>query len=237
MSTTQIVLRKRATLGWVDVEGLRDVAPVLIGLAPFAMVLGLAMSDSRIGTASGTLGSFLVWGGSAQIAAVGLMQSGAGILSILAAVVAIQARLLIYGAALEPRFRDQPRWFRWLAPHVVIDQNYALASARSDLQDPRRFRRYWLTVSGAIGVVWLSTIAVTMSFGALLPPDTPLTFGSVTVFVGLLVPRMRERRARVVALAAAVGAAAGVMLPSGLGLVLGIVVGAAVPSMLKGRSE
>jgi predicted branched-subunit amino acid permease len=236
MSTSDVALRRRFLVEWVDVDGLRDVAPVLIGLAPFAMVLGLAMSDVAISPAVGTLGSFLVWGGSAQLAAVGLMKSGAGIVSILAAVVAINARFLIYGAALEPMFRAQPPWFRWLAPHVIVDQNFALATARPELSDPNRFRRYWLTVAGAIAAVWLSTIAATMLFGALLPPDSPFTFGSITVFVGLLVPRLRDRYARRAATAAAIAAGAGVALPHGIGLVLGIAVGAVFPLLLE-RSQ
>jgi predicted branched-subunit amino acid permease len=237
MSTSQIALRRRSTFRWIDPEALRDVGPVLIGLAPFAMVLGLAMSDAAISTATGTIGSFLLWAGSAQLAAIGLMKSGAGIVSILAAVVAINARLLIYGAALEPMFRSQPAWFKWLAPHVIVDQNYALATSRPELREPNRFRRYWLTVAAAIGAVWLTTIAATMSFGALLPPKSPLTFASITVLVGLLVPRFHERHARRAALAAAVAAGAGVMLPHGIGLVVGILVGAFVPSLIDGRTK
>ena len=55
-------------LGWVDRAALHDVSPVLIGLAPFAMVLGVAMRDADISTPTGLIGSLVVYAGSAQLA-------------------------------------------------------------------------------------------------------------------------------------------------------------------------
>jgi predicted branched-subunit amino acid permease len=71
----------------------------------------------------------------------------------------------------------------------------------------------------------------------MLPPETPLTFGSITVFVGLLVPRLRDRHARRAATAAAIAAGAGASLPHGIGLVLGIAIGAFLPLLLERRAR
>jgi branched chain amino acid efflux pump len=54
----------------------------------------------------------------------------------------VNARLLLYSAALGDRFRAQPAPFRWLAPHFIIDQTYLMADARPALAG-RDFRRYW----------------------------------------------------------------------------------------------
>jgi predicted branched-subunit amino acid permease len=234
MIHTQIALRTDP-LSWVDRAALRDVSPMLVGLAPFAMVLGVAMRDADISTPTGLIGSLVMYAGSAQLAAIALMKSGAGIVSIMVAVAMINARFVMYGAALEPRFRSQPAWFRWLAPHFLVDQSYILADSRSDLGNPQRFRRYWLTVAAAIGVVWLSAIGLTLTVGDLLPAETPLTFAPTVILVGILVPKLRYKKARQAAVAAVLTTLCGASLPSGGGLLLGVVVGAFAPTLMARR--
>jgi predicted branched-subunit amino acid permease len=146
--------KPRFPLGPIDRDGLRDVIPALVGIAPFAVVIGVALSQLEISQWMGVTASALMYGGSAQLAASNLIRSGADLVTILVTVGIVNARLLMYGAALEPRFKDQPRWFRWIAPHFIVDQTYALVTGRPELaHDPARFRRYWLTIAGAISAV------------------------------------------------------------------------------------
>ena len=163
------------------------------------------------------------------------MKSGAGILSNMVAVALINARFVMYGAALEPRFRSQPAWFRWLAPHFLVDQSYILADSRTDLGNPQRFRRYWLTMAAAIGVVWLSAIGLTLTIGDFLP-ETPLTFAPIAILVGILVPKLHYKEARQAAIAAGLVTLCGASLPPGGGLLLGVVVGAFAPTLIARRS-
>jgi 4-azaleucine resistance transporter AzlC len=224
-------------LGWADRGALHDVGPVLLGLAPFAMAIGVAMRDAGISTPTGLIGSLAVYAGSAQLTAVTLMKSGAGIASILVAVAVINARFVMYGAALEPKFRSQPAWFRWWGPHFLVDQIYFLIDSRTDLDDPRSFRRYWLTVATVIGVVWVSVIGLTLNFGNLLPVETPLTFASIAILVGILVPKLKESKARQAAIAAALATLCGGALPSGGGLLFGMLVGTITPMLVGRRPE
>jgi predicted branched-subunit amino acid permease len=135
----------------LDRDALADIAPVLLALAPFAAVIGVQSSaDGR--TAGSVSGTLLLYAGSAQVSTLSLLHQGAGIASILLAVVLVNARFVAYSATLAPYFARQPTWFRWLAPHFVIDQTFAVVTARDDLVDRARFRRYWLTCGAAIGV-------------------------------------------------------------------------------------
>src|SRR4051812_19144878 len=105
---------------------LRDLAPVALGLAPFAVLIGVTGVRSGVGGGTGVLSSVALLGGSAQLTALTMLADGASPLAVVAAVALVNARFLLYAAALEPAFRDQPRWFRWLAPHFVVDPTYAL---------------------------------------------------------------------------------------------------------------
>jgi predicted branched-subunit amino acid permease len=216
----------------VDVEALRDVAPVLIGIAPFAMVIGVTLGRLEIPYLLGIAASGLIYAGSAQLAAMDLLGAGAATVTVLLTMAVVNARMLMYGASLEPMFRGQPACFRWLGPHFIVDQTYTLAMNRPDVaRDSKRFRRYWLTIGGAIGVVWLATIGTAMALGSLTGPHSPLAFAATALFIGMLVPKLAERRALITAGAAALVAGTAGALPHGLGLVAGIVAGMVVGSI------
>jgi predicted branched-subunit amino acid permease len=221
----------------VDAQALRDVGPVLVGLVPFAMIIGLSMSEARVAVPAGVIGSALLFSGSAQLAAVSLMTAGAGLGTVLVSVLIINSRFLLYGGALEGRFRNQPDWFGWLGPHFLVDQNFVLASARPDLRDPARFRIYWLTTAAAMSAVWLGSIGATMAIGPIVPHDLPLSFAPIAVLIGVLVPKLRRASARRAALAATIGAILGSVFAPEAVLLIGVCSGIAVELLEGGRGR
>src|ERR671913_2449149 len=121
---------------------LRDTVSVLSGIASFGLMLGVTISTLGSNPLAGLAGTFLVYGGSAQLTAVALLDRGIALpIAVLTAAV-VNLRLLLYSAALGERYRIQPRWFRWLAPHLIIDQTYLVATTRPFFPGPD-FPRYW----------------------------------------------------------------------------------------------
>jgi predicted branched-subunit amino acid permease len=203
---------------------LRDIWPMALGVVPFGLLIGVTLGRMHVGAASGLGSSALYFGGSGHIAALTLLQDGAGPAAVLAGVAVVNSRLALYAAVLQPRFADQPGWFRWLAPQVLVDQTYAVATARPDLHGAA-FRRYWFTAGGAFALVWLGSNAAGLALGPVLPPHSPLEIAAPALFVGLLVPHLARRPGAVAAGVAGVVAAAASVLPSGVGLVLGALAG------------
>jgi predicted branched-subunit amino acid permease len=223
---------RTVTEGVPDRDALRDILPVVVSVMPFAAVIGVTIAQATgVPHWGGLLAGPLMYAGSAHLVALTLLERGGGVAAVLGAVVVINARFAMYGAGLEPRFRTQPAWFRWLAPHFLVDQTYAIATARTDLTDPVRFRRYWLTAGLVLGTGWVGTMAAAMLLGPSLGPDSPLAFAPTAVFVGLLAPRLRARAARRPAVIGAVVAIVAAPLPHGLGLLAGAVAGV-LPTML-----
>jgi len=206
------------------VLALRDTASVALGMVSFGVTLGVAISVLGFGTLPGLVGAVAVYGGSAQLTAVTLVHQGAALLGVVISAAVVNSRLLLYSASLSPRFRGQPTWFRWLAPHFVIDQTYLLSTARPDL-DRRTFRRYWGWLGSFVLVVWSSSIATGMIAGPVLPAMPHLGFVGTAMFLGMLGPRLTNRPAVAAAVAGGlVAAAAGVVRPE-LGIICGAVAG------------
>ncbi len=204
---------------------LRDLAPVMVGLAPFALLIGVTGVRSGVGGGAGVLSSALLLGGSAQLTGLTMLAGGASPLALVAAVTLVNARFLLYAAALEPCFRHQPRWFRWVGPHFVVDPTYAMAARRDDLADPRRFRRYWFAAGVGLATVWVGLTVLGVVLAPVLPESAALDVAAPAMFLAVLVPQLRARPARAGASAAGVTAVVASPLPDGLGLLCGIAAG------------
>lgn len=188
---------------------LRDLGPVVVGLMPFGVLIGMTSVRSGVGGEFGLVTAVAWFGGSAQLAAITLLAAGTAPAAVVAAVVVTNARFLLYGAALEPRFRDQPGWFRWLAPHFVTDPTYALAVRRPGLAGGAGFRRYWLTVGAGLATAWLAATALGIAAAPLLPAGSTLGIAAPALFLlALLVPLLAAWPGLVGAVIGAVAAAA-----------------------------
>ena len=110
-------------------EGALAMVPLAAGYAPFALAIGVAAGASRDPLAAWA-GSLLMFGGSAQLLVIGLVDSGAGVWAAVAAAVVINARLLVFSATMAPVWRGASVLRRLAAAAVVIDPVWALTSRR-----------------------------------------------------------------------------------------------------------
>ncbi|WP_222271853.1 AzlC family ABC transporter permease [Modestobacter marinus] len=205
---------------------LRDARTVAPGLLPFGMLLGVTVVSTGASGLAGVLGGPIVYGGSAQLTALTLLDRGLGLAAVVLSAAVVNARLLLYSAALGHRFRAQPALFRWLAPHFIIDQTYLMADSHPELAG-RDFRRYWTWLGGTVLVVWTGSIALGVVLAPMLPPLPHLTLVGTAMFLGLLVPRLVDRPAVVAAVVGGgVAAAVSWVLPAA-GIVAGAVAGVA----------
>jgi predicted branched-subunit amino acid permease len=219
---------------------LRDLVPALIALAPLGVVVGVTVRLTAVSTLVGVGSAPTVFAGTAQLSILTLLQSGAGVLTIVVSATLINARILLYAAVLEPDFRDQPGWFRWLGPHFLVDPTFALVTARHDLDSPERFRRYWVSMGALFVLAWTGLVAVGAVVGPGLAGIGPvLGFAPVAVFLPLLVPRLGNRPGLVAALAAGVVtgvASATGALPAGTPVLLGAMAGVLAAVVVQGRA-
>jgi predicted branched-subunit amino acid permease len=213
-----------------------DALTLLIGMVPFGLVVGVTAALLGI-TSPAALGtSAFLYAGTSQMAGFAQLAAGSAPLAVIATIVIVNARLLLYGAALESRFRSQPLWFRLIGPMVLIDQTFATATAKGPDPD-RPFRRYWLVLGLTVLVGWTSSIAAGMIIGPALPTDLPLDATGTACLLGLLVPRLADRRALLTAAVAAVVAVAGLALPAGSGILLATSCGLLAGALVARKAE
>jgi predicted branched-subunit amino acid permease len=219
--TTLTPLRKLA---------LRDALLLFIPAIPFGLVVGLAITESGMSPLLGWATAPIIFGGAAQLTYITLLGSGAALAAAVTAALIINARHVMYSAALAPTFQRQPRWFRWLGPYFLIDQLFALVTVRID-DDPDDFRAYYLAAGCTFSIMWMITVALGLVIGPIVPEEWHLEFAAAIVFIGLIVIGI-DRWTK--ALAAVVGAGATFVfagLPNRGGLLVGAVLGVLAGTM------
>ena len=207
-----------------------DAIPVFIPAIPFGVVVGLAVTESAVPAGVAYLGSVLMFAGAAHLVLITL----AGKASLWAAATAaliVNARHLMYSAAIAPAFRHQPRWFRWLGPFVLIDQVFALTVVRGH-DEPADFRRYYVTVGAIFFVGWQLSVALGLVIGPVIPSSWALDFAPAVMFCGMVAMGVRDRPSLVAALVGGTGSALALGLENRLGLLVGGLAGVAAGTLV-----
>ncbi len=207
----------------VDRRALADLLPVAVPAVPFGFVIGLAITESAMPQWVGWLTAPLVFAGAAQLAMITLAGS-ASVWAIITAVLVINTRHLMYSAAMAPSFRKQPRWMRWFAPFLMVDQVFALAALQTH-RTPLDFRRYYLTVAIVLWLVWNTVVPLGMLIGPVVPESWRLDYAPPIMFAGLAMFAVKRIPAGVAAIVGGLVSLMAVGLRDRLGIVVGALAG------------
>lgn len=210
-------------------RGARDALSLVPGVVPMGIALGVALAEMGAPPLASWLGAPLLVAGSAQLALMDQLDAGASVATAAVAALLVNTRFLVYGAALADRFARQPRWFRWLGAHYVVDQTYGLVAARiGDDDSDADFRRYYTTAGTLLFAAWTLSVAVGTLAGPVLPAGLPLEFILPAMFLALVVPGLRHRSEVCAAVAGGSLALAGLAPTASLlaGLAAGALAGA-----------
>jgi 4-azaleucine resistance transporter AzlC len=190
----------------------------------FGFVYGLAARDAGFSPIEVFAMSTLVFGGAAQFAAVGYVASGLAWPGVIVLTALLNARHLLYSAALAPWLAGVPRIRRALMAHLLTDESFALTIAHFERIGRPDERGYWIAAILSTFIPWNLATLAGVTIGGQIPD--PSRFGLDVVFpaamVGLGVGLITGRRELVAALAGAViGVAVSLVAGPGVGVVAG----------------
>jgi 4-azaleucine resistance transporter AzlC len=210
-------------------SGVRDFAPIILGVIPFGAIAGIAAVDAgfTVGQAIGM--SIVVLAGAAQLAVIELLAQDAAIVTIVVTALIINARFVMYSASLARYVTELPRPQKAAVAYLLTDQAYAFSINRFTSQsEPPRIRfAYYTGVGMSLWVVWQIATAAGALLGTFVPENLSLDFAIPLVFIALLVPALRDRSDVWAAAVAAVLAVAAIGLPYNLSLITAALAGVA----------
>jgi 4-azaleucine resistance transporter AzlC len=209
---------------------VRDGLVASLALVPSVFVYGTVFGGLAVQaglTAAQIFGmSVLVFAGASQFVAVPMLAAGTPALAIVVTTYVINMRHYLMAATLAPSFRGFHRGWLALIAHVINDESFAVAVARSRPPDAR----VYLGSAAAIAGSFIIGVVVGVAVGGLVerPERYGLDFAFPAVFLALVAVQLRHRTDWIVAIGAAVLAVAlALVLPGNWHIVVaGLVVSA-----------
>ncbi len=207
-------------------RGVADAIPIVLGYLPFGLIMGTTIARSPLHDVIGWASSPLMFAGASQLAAIELIDAGAGAVVVVATALVINLRHVMYSGGLAPWFRDAPLRFQYGAPFLMADPVYTMSAVRfPELPDSRSRRQYYLSLGLFLFAGWTSMTAAGILVGAALPDGIGLDLAVPLTFIALLVPAIDDRPTLVAALVGGTVALVAHGLPLHLGLLVGAVAG------------
>jgi predicted branched-subunit amino acid permease len=219
--------------------GAIDIAPVLLGMIPFALVFGVASVEAGLGLPEALGFSTLVFAGASQLVAVDLLDGGAPAWVVAMTVIVINLRLAMYSASLGTYWVRQPVGRRAIAAYLLTDQVYAVSVARFEDDAKPSVERWWYYLGAGVVLwtVWQATTVIGVVVGDAVPEGVPLGFAVPLTFLCLLLPAVSGRPALVAALVGGSVAIAAAGLPANLGMPLGALTGVGIGYLVRVRGR
>jgi 4-azaleucine resistance transporter AzlC len=198
-------------------DGVRAALPLVPGPVLFGLTFGYVAQATGLGIAAAVVMSATTFAGSAQFAAVSVLEDGGTAFAAVVSAVLLNARyagMSIAVASIFPGGRTR----RFLESQLIVDESWALSG--------RSGRFEWPILAGAgllLYVLWVSSTALGTVVGDAIgdPNDLGLDAAFAALFLALARPYLHGRRVlEAAALAAAITLVLLPLTPAGVPLVV-----------------
>lgn len=217
-------------------QGVIDSIPLVLGGIPFGVIFGTLAMNAGFDIWQ-TIGmSSIVFAGSAQFVAVGMLAAGTSMGFIVGATLIINLRHLIYAASMLPHVKHLPQQWRIPLGFLLIDEVFAATYPRY-LNNPQCTNNHWhyLGVGVSFFVSWNVATVVGIFFGANSEGigEWGLDFAMSATFIGMVMPHLVNKPMVAGVLTSAVLALVTYSFPHKIGLVIASLGGMSVGYLLE----
>jgi predicted branched-subunit amino acid permease len=187
------------------------------------LVTGVAMTQSGLGVGLALLMSLTVYAGSAQLAALPLIASGAPMWVIWASAFCVNLRFAIFSSQWRAHLGHLPRGRRLVLGYLLADLNLVVfqkAWPGSGHQTGQA--RYAAGGAVAVWSVWQASSLAGIFLSSLVPLEWGLGFAGTLSMLGIAYSLLNDRTAWVAAIVSAAAAVAAFSLPLKLNILVAI---------------
>ena len=215
-------------------RGFNEMVAPSLGIAAWGLVTGVAMVKSGLSLPLALAMTFLVYAGSAQLAALPLLVAGAPLSVLWATAFCVNLRFVIYSAHWRRYFGHLPRAQRLLLGYFAVDLSYVLFARRfpEAVPRPEQLPYFW----GGVVWNWISWQGASL-VGILIADKVPtqwnLGFAGVLALLGVTYSLLSDKKSWAAAGVAAVVAVVAFALPLKLNIVTAIAAGVAIGLLLE----
>jgi 4-azaleucine resistance transporter AzlC len=209
-------------------NGMKATLPLVVGAIPFGIIFGALAVTSGL-SPQGTLGmSLVVFAGSSQFIAAGLIASGSSVGIIVLTTFIVNLRHALYAITLAPHMNHLSH--KWLLPlgFWLTDESFVVAAKRY-ADDDGSVYKHWFLFGSAVFMYtnWQVCTFIGLVAGQAIPDPASwgLEFAMIVTFIGMLVPMIQNWPVLISVLVAGTVAVLANGLPNNLGLMIAALFG------------
>ncbi|ABB14781.1 AzlC family ABC transporter permease [Carboxydothermus hydrogenoformans] len=198
--------------------GLKKTTPFMLGLIPFGLAYGIMATQAKLSLGETLLMSLLVFAGSAQFMAVGMIKEGVGIGFIVLSTLLINLRHLLMGLSLAPFLNKLNAKWLYLLAFGLTDEVYGTTIGHYQQEGSYKGNPYFMLGSEAgIYFSWLISSLAGALLGTLIkdPLSWGLDFAMPATFLSIVIGQIKSWQILIVFLIAGILAIAGYLLIPG----------------------
>ncbi len=219
-------------------SGVRDEAPILLGVVPFGLLFGALAISSHLSSLAAQAMSSIIFAGSAQLIAAQLVGTGTSGLVILMVVFVVNLRHALYSASVAPHVRHLGTGWKLLLSYLLTDEAYAVTIMHYNREGDSPERHWYFLGTGlTLWSAWQASTAVGIFIGAQIPSNWPLGFVLPLTFIALVVPALRDRAGVSAAVVAGLVGLLAMNFPYKTGLLLAALIGILTGLVIEGRQQ
>lgn len=219
-------------------EGFVAGMPFLLVIGPFAFLFGVVAVEAGLDVPQAVGMSVVVIAGSAQFTAVQLLSESAPAWVAMAAALAVNLRMAMYSAALQPHLGSAPLWQRVIVSYLNFDVSHALGIAHFEGRPERPTDQkvvYFLGTIALTAPLWVVGTLIGAVTGEALPDGTLIDFAMPILFLAIVGSMLKTLAHLAAAISSAIAAMLLFWLPTGISLLIAAVIAMAVGAEIERR--
>jgi 4-azaleucine resistance transporter AzlC len=222
-------------------QGIKEAIPIVLGYLPLGFAFGVLAIETGMSVAQATMMSVLCFTGAGQYIAIGIMQAGGAMITIIMANVLVNLRYLLFSTSTVPFLKDRVKPLTAsLLSYGLTDETYAVAMNHYKDREATASYMAGLNLTSHLG--WICSTLLGAVLGGFIPDTDRLGLGFAlpAMYICLLVMMIKRRTDIFVAVfTAVVCLIIGYLLPSTMdnlsNIIIATIIGASLGVVINGR--
>lgn len=172
-------------------QGAIAMLPLSIAVIPWGLLAGSYAVESGLTIIESQALSAILFAGSAQLVATGMIKAGASLTTMLLATFFITSRHFLYSVSMRSKISPLPLRWRLALGYLLTDELFAICGQQSDKQ----FNRWYALGAGlSFYLFWNLVTLIGIFAGSYIPSmnELGLEFAVAATFIAIVIPNVKS---------------------------------------------
>lgn len=172
-------------------KGTVAMLPLSVAVLPWGLLAGSFAIEAGLNPFESQALSAILFAGSAQLVATGMIKAGAGLMTMLITTFFITSRHFLYSVSMRGKISPLPTRWRVILGFLLTDELFALCGQQSEKQ----FNRWYALGAGfSFYLIWNLATLVGIVAGSYIPSlnSIGLEFAVAATFIAIVIPNVKS---------------------------------------------